>query len=114
MKFDVIIEDADFKQHKETFEADSKEEAELFALNHFAATLKVDIESLTALVAVEVIADKPLNGFVWIKDLKKGESFEFNGKVHVVKTKWRNDEDKPLVTEEGELFHWEELNVILK
>lgn len=45
-----------------------------------------------------------------IQDLKKGDRFVFNSTLYVVKKKYKND-DSPLTTECGQLFHWEELEV---
>jgi len=45
-----------------------------------------------------------------IQDLKKHDQFVFNDKTYTVHKKYRND-DSPLITECGELFHNEEMPV---
>lgn len=45
-----------------------------------------------------------------IQQLKKGDKFIFNNQIYLVHKKYRND-DSPLKTECGQLFHNEELQV---
>jgi ABC-type molybdate transport system substrate-binding protein len=47
-----------------------------------------------------------------IQELKKGDVFIFNDTKYTVQKKFRSD-DSPLKTECGQLFHWEELKVIV-
>jgi len=48
---------------------------------------------------------------IMIKDLKKNDKFIFNNKIYIVRKKYRND-DSPLITNCGELFHYDELEVV--
>lgn len=45
-----------------------------------------------------------------IQKLTKRDSFKFNNSVYIVHKKYRND-DSPLITECGQLFHNEEMEV---
>jgi len=51
---------------------------------------------------------------MYIKDLKKGESFKFNDKVYIVRRKfsdWKKDDNPYLITTDGEIFYHDELEI---
>jgi len=49
-----------------------------------------------------------------IKDLKKGDRFEFNNQIHTVRSKysdWKRDGEPYMITESGVIYYFDELEV---
>jgi len=114
-KFQGIIEDSNYGQHHfKDVTAETKEEAEKKAIFNLSEELGDNLESFSILVCMEVLTDSQVEDFLnsskTISELHKGDQFIFNNKTYTVQKKYRND-DSPLISECGQLFHNEDLPV---
>lgn len=104
-KFNIVIEDENFKQHKVEIEAESKGAAEVEAL--FNLHKETGCKGVV-LVSVEIF-DEDVEFNSTVRELKTGDQFIFGNTELTVKDPFT--EDKPLTTESGAMFYYGDLPI---